>query len=73
MLAILGQAELLDDAPHLQRSIRLRNPYVDPLNAAQVALLARRRATTDPAERRELEHPLRLTISGVAAGMRNTG
>ncbi len=73
VLQILDQDELLDDAPHLQRSIRLRNPYIDPLNAAQVTLLQRLRATSDPQAREQLEHPLRLTISGVAAGMRNTG
>lgn len=73
VLTIVGQERLLADTPFLERSIRLRNPYVDPLNATQVALLRRLRATDDPAERARLEHPLRLTISGIAAGMRNTG
>lgn len=73
VLGIVGGLRLLDDTPYLQRSIRLRNPYVDPLNAAQVALLRRYRAAGDPADREALEHPLRLTISGIAAGMRNSG
>ena len=73
VLAIVDRDRLLADTPFLERSIRLRNPYVDPLNATQVALLRRIRATEDPDERARLEHPLRLTISGIAAGMRNTG
>ena len=37
---LTGQRDLLDDAPWLQRSIRVRNPYIDPMNYVQVALLA---------------------------------
>ncbi len=58
----------------MQRTIRLRNPYVDPINAMQVELL---RAWRDPAlddEGREgLRRPLARSIAGVAAGLRNTG
>ena len=73
VLGIVGGGRLLAGTDYLRRSIRLRNPYVDPLNAAQVALLRRIRATDDEDERTRLAHPLRLTIAGVAAGMRNTG
>jgi phosphoenolpyruvate carboxylase len=59
----------------LRRSIEVRNPYVDPINLLQVSLL-QRLAATDDADgdaAAELRRALRLTISGVAAGMRNTG
>ena len=54
--------------PVLQRSIRLRNPYVDPMNAIQVELLAAHRAGDASATR-----PLLRSIAGIAAGLRNTG
>jgi len=73
LLAIVGAREVLDDKPYLQRSIHLRNPYIDPLHAIQVRLLGELRATDDPGARAAIEAPLLLTISGVAAGMRNTG
>jgi phosphoenolpyruvate carboxylase len=60
--------KLLEKNPTLERSIRLRNPYVDPLNLMQVELVRRRRAGDDNASR-----PLLLTVNGIAAGMRNTG
>ncbi|WP_217914416.1 phosphoenolpyruvate carboxylase [Miltoncostaea marina] len=73
LLAVVGRERLLDDVPWLQSSIRLRNPYVDPLHAIQIRLLRELRAERDPARRAELEHPLLLTVSGIAAGLRNTG
>lgn len=73
LLGIVRADDVLDDKPYLQRSIRLRNPYIDPLHAIQVRLLAELRATDDPARATRIEEPLLLTISGVAAGMRNTG
>ena len=71
--AIVGAKALLDRQPVLQRSIRLRNPYVDPMNAIQVELLRRHRdpATDDERERARL--PLLRSIAGIAAGLRNTG
>ncbi len=72
VLAITGQAELLADNPVLRRSIEVRNPYVDPINLVQVELL-RRLAVADEAGAAVLRKALRITISGVAAGMRNTG
>jgi len=75
VLAITGCGELLDDVPWLQRSIQVRNGYVDPLNLIQVELMQRqaRMATSDDAAVAELEHLGHLTIKGVAAGMRTTG
>lgn len=71
VLSISEQHELLDHMPVLARSIRLRNPYVDPLNHLQVELLRRKRAGEGPDEL--LDQALALTITGIAAGLRNTG
>ncbi len=63
--------ELLENDPTLRRSIRLRNPYVDPLSFVQVDFLRRWRAggRTDSA----LERVLVQTVRGIARGLRNTG
>ena len=53
----------------LRRSIDVRNPYVDPINLLQVELLRRLREHPDD----RVRAALRVTINGVAAGMRNTG
>ncbi len=74
ILRVTGRGRLLDAMPVLQRSIELRNPYVDSLSELQVRLLARLRAL--PAGSPEREALLRLvllTVSGVAAGVQNTG
>ena len=73
VLGIVGAERLLDRHPVLQRSIRLRNPYVDPMNAIQVELLRRYRAADDEAERERVRPPLRRSIAGIAAALRNTG
>jgi phosphoenolpyruvate carboxylase len=74
ILLITENENLLDDSPVLQRSIRLRNPYVDPLSYVQVALLRRLRALPESSrEREEVLNTLLLTISGVSSGMLNTG
>ncbi len=71
---ILEQRELLDGAPVLKRSIAQRNPYVDPLNFIQVALLRDlRRTPPDAPEYAALLEAVLLTISGIAAGMKTTG
>ncbi|WP_248928972.1 phosphoenolpyruvate carboxylase [Paenibacillus hamazuiensis] len=74
ILQITGQQEILDNVPVIQESIRLRNPYVDPLSYLQVQLLAELRALR---ERNEddalLQREVLLTINGIAAGLRNTG
>jgi phosphoenolpyruvate carboxylase len=73
VLEITESQELLDRQPVLQRSIRLRNPYVDPLNALQVEFLRRYRGAGDGGERERLRRPLLRTIAGIAAALRNTG
>jgi phosphoenolpyruvate carboxylase len=75
ILRVTGQNELLDNERVLQRSIRLRNPYVDPLNFIQVRLLRAWRAMDDPQsdEGQRLLQSIFLTINGIAAGLKNTG
>lgn len=70
VLRLTGQTTLLENNQVLARSIRLRNPYVDPLSLIQVELLRRKRA----GEKDEnLNYALAATINGIAAGLRNTG
>lgn len=71
VLAIKQSAALLDSEPTLQRSIRLRNPYVDPMNLMQVDLLQRWRA--DGRRDRDLFEALLASISGIAQGLQSTG
>jgi len=75
VLAVTGNQELMDNEPVIQRSVHLRNPYVDPLNYIQVEMLGRLRALSDPegAEAESLHNVILLTINGIAAGLRNTG
>ena len=70
VLRLTGQTVLLENNPVLGRSIRLRNPYVDPLSMIQVDLLQRKRRGEDSDD---LNHALAATINGIAAGLRNTG
>ena len=73
ILQITGQAELLDNEPWLQRSIQLRNPYVDPLNYIQVALMERMRKESDPEVLEKMQAAVLLSVNGVAAGLQNVG
>jgi phosphoenolpyruvate carboxylase len=74
LLTVTGRARLLDASLVLQRSIELRNPYVDPLSQVQVRLLARLRALpADDRERERLRRAVQLTVNGVAAGLQGTG
>jgi phosphoenolpyruvate carboxylase len=70
ILRITGQRELLARNRVLARSIRLRNPYVDPMSLIQVELLSRKQQGQSGSE---LEYPLGATINGIAAGLHNTG
>jgi phosphoenolpyruvate carboxylase len=70
---LTGQSDLLDEAPWLQRSIRVRNPYIDPMNYVQVALLRRLRENPGEAEAEEMREAVRLSVNGIAAGLRSTG
>jgi phosphoenolpyruvate carboxylase len=72
VLRLTGQTRLLERNPVLARSIRLRNPYVDPLSLIQVALLRRKRENKGP-EDVNLNYALAATINGIAAGLRNSG
>ncbi len=70
VLAVTGQTVLLETNPVLARSIKLRNPYVDPLSLIQVDLLRRKRAgEVTP----ELNRAIAGTINGISAGLRTTG
>jgi len=76
ILDIVGGSELLATTPWFQGSIEVRNPDIDPLNLIQIELLRRRRAldsTVDQTELQRLRDLLRLSVQGVAAGMRTTG
>ena len=67
VLALRGEDALLARDPRLRLSIRLRNPYVDPISLLQVDLLRRRR------EDGGLLDALYATVNGIAAGIQNTG
>lgn len=73
VLAISGASELLEREEWLQRSIRVRNPYVDPLNYVQVALLQRLRQEPDKETAARLREGISLSVNGIAAGLQNTG
>jgi phosphoenolpyruvate carboxylase len=70
VLAVTGQKDLLERNPVLSNSIRLRNPYVDPMSLLQVDLLRRKRAGE---QSEELNRAITATINGISAGLRNTG
>jgi phosphoenolpyruvate carboxylase len=70
VLSVTDQGELLKGNPVLARSIRLRNPYVDPMSLVQVELLRRKRAGGNPDG---VDYALGATINGIAAGLHNTG
>lgn len=71
VLAIKGSDELLAGDYRLRQSIRLRNPYVDPISLLQVDLLARWRAADRPDD--ALYEALVATVNGISAGIQNTG
>ncbi len=75
LLAITGQQRLLETNSVLERSIRLRNPYVDPMSLLQVELIRRKRAAIAKGEpdSAELNRAISATINGISAGLRNTG
>src|SRR5690606_22404296 len=68
---IKRQKSLLDDEPLVRQSLAVRKPYIDPLNYLQVELLKRHRSSK--AISSDLERALKVTMAGIAAGMRNTG
>jgi phosphoenolpyruvate carboxylase len=70
ILRLTGQRELLEHNPVLARSIKLRNPYVDPMSLIQIELLRRLRGGENS---EGLKYALAATINGISAGLRNTG
>lgn len=70
LLTLTDQNGLLERKAVLSRSVRLRNPYVDPMSLIQVDLLSRKRGGQDT---EEVNYALGATINGIAAGLHNTG
>ena len=70
LLRITNQNDLLERKPVLSRSVRLRNPYVDPMSLIQVDMLRRKRSGADT---EAVNYALGATINGIAAGLHNTG
>lgn len=68
--ALTGREDLLDNNPVMRWSIRVRDPYTDPLHLLQAELMARLRQQDGD---KTLESALMVTIAGIAAGLRNTG
>src|SRR5207237_8234655 len=66
VLEVVESPRLLDRHPVLQRSVELRNPYVDPMNAIQIELLRRFRGGDE-----DVRRPLMRSIAGIAAGLPN--
>ena len=73
VLNISETPQLLDKEPVIQRSIRVRNPYVDPINYIQVALLRRLRTESNPEAANRLRSAVLLSVNGIAAGLQNVG
>ena len=74
VLDVLDTPSLLADNPVLRRSIDVRNPYVDPINIVQIAILSRLRGDGDEHDdAAALWQAFMITVNGIAAGMRSVG
>jgi phosphoenolpyruvate carboxylase len=73
VLAVTQRRALLENQPTLAQSIRLRNPYVDPLNFLQIRFLSVWRHAGEKRRKEPLRRLLALTVKGVASGMKSTG
>ncbi len=73
LLSVTGHEEILDTEQWLQHSIRMRNPYVDPMSYIQIALLKRWRETADASEQAALGQVILQSANGIAAGLQNVG
>jgi len=74
VLVITKQSDLLENNPALRKSLRLRDPYIDPMSYIQVAALKRYRGETKSDEEKQAYLKLlRTSVNGIAAGIRNTG
>jgi phosphoenolpyruvate carboxylase len=65
--------EMLEKEPQLQQSIKLRNPYIDPMSFIQIELIQRLRSNPSEAQASHLQEAILMTINGIAAGLKNTG
>jgi phosphoenolpyruvate carboxylase len=70
LLTVTGQSRLLADNPKLDTSIRLRLPYIEPLNLLQIELLKRHRAGEDDPR---IAEGIQLSINAIATALRNSG
>ena len=76
VLAVTENEKLMDNIPWIEQAVQLRNTYIDPLNLLQVELLERyRQQESEPTSNDTslIENALMISISGIAAGLRNTG
>ncbi|MCW5844189.1 MAG: phosphoenolpyruvate carboxylase [Caldilinea sp.] len=73
VLLVVDAEQLLDKEPVLRRSIKVRNPYVDPMNYIQVALLQKLQGEDDEEQRKKLTAAVLGSVNGIAAGLQNTG
>ena len=73
LLDVTAAENILDTEPWLQRSIKVRNPYVDPLNYMQVALLRKLREDPEGSQAEHYRECLIQSINGIAAGLQNVG
>ncbi len=73
LLAVTQAESLLQDDEWLRRSIRVRNPYVDPMNLVQIALLRKLRDAPDSPQAEEWREAVLLAVNGIATGLQNTG
>ena len=74
ILKITGEKDLLDHNKSLQSSLLLRNPYIDPISFIQVKFIKQYREKNFPKSKKDkLVSLLRITVNGIAAGVRNTG
>lgn len=73
ILKITGENSLLDHDKSLQRTLSLRNPYIDPISFIQVNLIKKYRSSIDSGKKNELLTILRSSVNGIASGIRNTG
>ena len=73
LLKVTGTEEILETEPWLRHSIKVRNPYVDPMNYIQVALLKEIRSNPEHPDLEKLQRSIVLSINGIAAGLQNVG
>src|SRR5262249_23999335 len=73
VLYITNQKKILEKAPRLAQTIAIRNPYIEPLHGLQAELMQRNRNKNQEDIPYELSQAMMTTMTGIAAGLRNTG